>query len=629
MLPLSRLGSDVARTLRDHLRPLIAYHLFFTLLASALLLPLVAWIIRHFLARLQRTVIGIEEFMALIFSPVGLLTMLVVVGLSFLLLYLQHAGMMLVAVRPRDNHYRLAFEALWRCLRRLPALSGLVVMQVGSHLLLLAPFMFACAWLYDFWLGGLDPYYVQRIRPPAFWYFLVSALPLVLCWAAVAAWLYLRWLLALPVLILEGQGPRAALKRSVSLTRGWRRSIAIAIISLLVLIVALPFLVTWVFDEVVTPLLWWLPERNAVLIPAMLAYLTGYVLITLTVTFLGVAANALLSACLYMRLAHEAPRPLPPQPDAHPGRLAWAVELSVLLFAASQAWWIVNSFEIRDEVTIIAHRGSSMTAPENTIAALQQAVADQAHYIELDVRLSADNEVLLYHDTNMMRLTGDPREFGELTRQELQEFDVGSWFGDRFIGETIPGLDQALTAVRGKAGLMIDMKPLLGEERALAEAVLTTLREEAEQRTACYQRLDADRPEALTECGNRDVMQEMRLATMSPEMATYLKAREPDLRITLLAQLVLPGTLNRSGFDALGLRHTRISEEEIELAHRFGYEIHAWTVNGRARMSQLIDLGVDAIITDYPVHLRELMDERRELSDGALMLVKLRNWLRQ
>ncbi|MGL6252202.1 MAG: glycerophosphodiester phosphodiesterase, partial [Billgrantia desiderata] len=95
------------------------------------------------------------------------------------------------------------------------------------------------------------------------------------------------------------------------------------------------------------------------------------------------------------------------------------------------------------------------------------------------------------------------------------------------------------------------------------------------------------------------------------------------------AQLVMPGTLDRRSFDALGLRHNRITPNEIRLARELGYEVHAWTVNDRARMSQMIDLGVDAIITDYPDRLVELVDDRRELGDGAILLVKLRNWLRR
>ena len=122
---------------------------------------------------------------------------------------------------------------------------------------------------------------------------------------------------------------------------------------------------------------------------------------------------------------------------------------------------------------------------------------------------------------------------------------------------------------------------------------------------------------------------DMRLATTSPALVRYIKQQAPGLRVTLLAQLILPGTLDRRQFDALGLRHNRISAQEVRLAALFGYEIHAWTVNDRARMSALIDLGVDAIITDYPDRLHALTEDRRALSDGGLLLVKLRNWLRQ
>nr|WP_290828941.1 glycerophosphodiester phosphodiesterase family protein [Halomonas sp.] len=628
MQSLTSLCSALLRTLRDHLRPLIAYHLFFTLLASALLLPATAWVIRGLLAQLNRTVVTNDELIALLFSPFGLAGMLVVLGLTFLVIYWQQAGMLQVAVRPRNNHYRLALEALWLSTRRLHALAGLVILQVGAHVLLLAPFMVALAWLYSFWLSGIDPYYLQRVRPPALWYFIACALPLVAAWAWAASWLYLRWLLALPLVALENCSPWHALKRSVRLTRGWRRSIGAAVLLLLVIIVSLPFLATLLFDRLFTPLLWLLPEHNAVLIPAMLAYLIGYVLVALAITFLGIATNALLTACLYMQLAHREARPSPPPSDANAGRLAWAVELSVLIFAGLQAWWILNSFEIRDNVAVIAHRGSSMVAPENTLAAVNQALIDGSDYVEIDVRLTSDQHVMLYHDRSLARLTGDNREFGDLTREELSHYDVGSWFGDAFQNEPIPSLEEALEAVRGKAGLMIDMKPLPGQEQLLADAVIDVLNAESDIRYRCWA-TQHSAFDGYTNCGFPNAFLDMRVATMSPSLLAHLNDRAPELRVTLLAQLILPGTLNRGNFDALGLRHNRITETEIRLARLYGYEIHAWTVNDRARMSALIDLGVDAIITDYPDRLTELIQDRRELSDGALMLVKLRNWLRQ
>jgi glycerophosphoryl diester phosphodiesterase len=623
MLVLSQLIGDLLRSLREHLRPLIAYHLFFTLLASSLLLPAVAWSLTRLLGQFGQPILTNTELLDILLSPGGVLWLLAAIGTTFLVLFLQQAGMIMVAVRPRDNHYRLAFEALWATLRRLPSLSGLVILQVGSHLLLFVPTVIVLVWLHDTFLGGLDPYYVQRVRPPALWQFLAISLPVAGLWVALASRLYFRWLLALPVLMLENLAPRAALKRSHLLTRGRRRPIALAVIALLVVIIALPVLATALFGRAFTPMLWWLPERNAVLIPAMLGYLTAYVLLTLAITFVGIAANALLAACLYLRLEHQELRPAAPPADAHPGRLAWAVEASVILFALFQAWLIVNSFELRDEVSIIAHRGSSMAAPENTLAAVELALDERADRVEIDVRLTRDNQVVLYHDRSMSRLTGDPRQLGELTRAELAEFDIGSWFGDAYVGEPIPGLDEALERVRGRGRLMIDLKTDPGRELALVDAVIETLQREAWARTACQE----DGGDIAT-CGNADVLGETRLATMSPSLAREIKAREPAVATTLLAQLILPGTLERRGFDALGLRHNRITENEIRLARRFGYELHAWTVNDRVRMSQLIDLGVDAIITDRPGALAELLAIRREMSDGALLLVKLRNWLR-
>ncbi|QOR38706.1 glycerophosphodiester phosphodiesterase [Billgrantia diversa] len=623
---MTSLGVDVLRSLREHLRPLVAYHLFFTLLASSLLLPGVAWTLTGLLRHFDRPVVTNAALLDLLLSPAGILWLLAAIGLTFLILYLQQAGMILVAVKRRDNHYQLAFTALWQTLRRLPVLAGLVVLQVGTHLLLLLPVALLLGWLYGLIIGGLDPYYVLRLRPPALWYFLATAVPLMLGWVLTAAWLYVRWILALPVATLENLSAVASLKRSRELTRGHRGKVALVVIFVLLIIVALPFLASSLFDHVFTPLLWWLPERNAVLIPAMLSYMTGYVLATLAITFIGIAANALLSACLYLRLAHREPRPAAPPPDAHPGRLAWGVEMVVLLFALLQAWWIVNSFELRDTVAIIAHRGSSMAAPENTLSAIKRANEDRAHYVEVDVQLTADGEVVLYHDRSLQRLTGDPRSLQEMNVEELREYDVGSWFGDAFIGERIPTLAEAFAAVRGKSALMIDMKPDPGTEDALVEAVLDTMRRETEARRECLARVT---PAQAARCGSPDVSGETRLAVMSTRVLDKIKKREPDLRVTLLAQLVMPGTLDRRSFDALGLRHNRITDNEIRLARKLGYEVHAWTVNDRARMSQLIDLGVDAIITDYPDRLAELIHDRRELSDGEVLLVKLRNWLRR
>ena len=104
MQPLTYLGSALLRTLRDHLRPLIAFHLFFTLLASALLLPAITWITRGLLAQLNRTVVTNDELIALLFSPLGLVGMLVGLGFAFLIIDVASCAASLTSAPHRLMH---------------------------------------------------------------------------------------------------------------------------------------------------------------------------------------------------------------------------------------------------------------------------------------------------------------------------------------------------------------------------------------------------------------------------------------------------------------------------------------------------------------------------------------------
>jgi glycerophosphoryl diester phosphodiesterase len=600
-LTLHHLFADVVATLRDHWRPLVAYHLFFTLLAATLLLPASASSLAALLKRIGRPVLTNDQLLAVILSPVGLIWVLAVVALAFLVLFLQQAGMLLITVHPGGNRYRMALDASWGVLQRFIGLATLTLVKVGAHLLLALPFLLILVWLYEALLGGYESYYVTQAKPQELWWFLLAAALLALLWLWLAARLYLRWALALPALMLERLSARQALARSRALTYGVKARLSLPVAIPLTAILLLPTLVTAGFDTLITPMLQWLPERVSVLIPAMLLYLTLYGLLALAGTFVGVAFNSMLVGCLYLRLAHHQPKPSAPPKGSHPGWVAWGAEALVLVFAFYQASSVLNSFEIRDRVQVTAHRGSSMKAPENTLAAIEEAITDGADYVEIDVRLTADGEVVLSHDNSLRRLTGLDRDIDEMRLDEVKEVDVGSWFGDTFAGQPIPTLDEVLRLTRGRINLYIELKPAPGDAQALVAAVIDRL------------------PEARQD--------EVIMASLSPQIIREVKQQAPHLKTTLFAQFVVRGGLDTTIIDALGLRHNRITPESIAAAHRRGYQLHAWTVNGRSEMSRMIDLGVDNIITDRPDILAGVLEERSTLSDGELLLVKLRNWL--
>lgn len=588
-------------SLREHWRPLLAYHLFFTLFSATLLLPISANALAGLLKRIGKPVLTNSQLLDILLSPSGLLWVLAAIGLAFLVLFLQQAGMILLTIRPGGHRYRAALEALWAVMRRLPALALLTLIQVGSHLLLALPAILALVGVYQLILGDMESYYVMQVRPKELWIFCALGLPIVLLWLWLAARLYLRWALSLPALIIEAHTPLAALSRSHQLTLGSKKFLALPVAIPIIVIIALPILVTALFDGLVTPLLLWLPERVVILIPAMLAYLTLYSLLALAATFIGVAVNSLLTGCLYLRLAHRQPRLPAPPSGSSPAWVAWGAEALVLTFAIGQATLVLTSFEIHDRVAITAHRGSSIKAPENTLAAIEQAIIDGADYVEIDVRLTQDNEVVLSHDDNLLRLTGLNQRLSEMTSEEASRIDIGSWFGDAYIGEHIPSLDEVLAITHERINLYIELKPAAGDTEALVAAVI----------------------EALPVARHDEVI----MASMSPTVVREIKRQAPYLRTVLFAQFVVRGGLDMSILDALGLRFNRVTSDAVDMAQRYGHQLHTWTVNNPSEMSRMIDLGVDNIITDRPDLLSEVLAERAELSDGELLLVKLRNWL--
>lgn len=115
----------------------------------------------------------------------------------------------------------------------------------------------------------------------------------------------------------------------------------------------------------------------------------------------------------------------------------------------------------------IAHRGSSVEQPENTLAAVREGISDKADMIEIDVQRTKDGELVVIHDTSLARTTNVEEVFpgrtsyqvGDFTYAEIQQLDAGSWKGAEFAGEKIPTLEQVTDAVRrGRSGLLIEVK---------------------------------------------------------------------------------------------------------------------------------------------------------------------------
>ncbi|MCB2182514.1 MAG: hypothetical protein KQH63_10840 [Desulfobulbaceae bacterium] len=113
---------------------------------------------------------------------------------------------------------------------------------------------------------------------------------------------------------------------------------------------------------------------------------------------------------------------------------------------------------------VVAHRGASGTAPENTISAMKKALACGVAMIEIDVRLTKDATIIVFHDSTLDRTTNGTGKVRDFSFQELSRLDAGSWFSEKFAGEKIPLLSDILSLLRGKACVNIEIKPPAKDE---------------------------------------------------------------------------------------------------------------------------------------------------------------------
>ena len=317
-------------------------------------------------------------------------------------------------------------------------------------------------------------------------------------------------------------------------------------------------------------------------------------------TFVGIGVSGLVVHALYRQATGRQER-LATAPPEGSTLTVWGVETVILAFAVFQATRMLATLDFTDEVLISAHRGSSWTAPENTLAAIHQALADGADYVEIDVRQTADGVPVLLHDRDLRRVAGDDRRIWEVSSAELDEIDVGSWFSAAFAGEPIPTLEQAVRAVGDRAKLNIEIKPA-PETPDLVRRVVEILQAE-------------------------NAVDGTIIASLNLGLLEEVHELEPGLRCAQLVHTSI-GRLDERGHDILAVRAALATPDAVVRAKRLGYELHVWTVNEPSAMSRYIDMGVDNIITDRPDVLAQLLEERAQLSQAERLVLKIRSWLR-
>ena len=224
---------------------------------------------------------------------------------------------------------------------------------------------------------------------------------------------------------------------------------------------------------------------------------------------------------------------------------------------------------------IIAHRGASGIAPESTRAAIQAAVRVGADMVELDVQMTRDGRLVVFHDARLERTTNGAGSLRHTRYAQLARLDAGSWFHRRFAGERILLVSQAIALIPRWMRINLELKRTT-KRRALIRRLLQVVRR---MRVSHRLLLSSFDPLVLKELGAT------RLAR------GFICREESDRTLTRAIQL---------GCQTWNPFHAIVTPRRVARAHTAGLCVYAWTVDDRSRARQLIRWGVDGIFTNHP-----------------------------
>jgi len=248
-------------------------------------------------------------------------------------------------------------------------------------------------------------------------------------------------------------------------------------------------------------------------------------------------------------------------------------------------------FEKYPSLIIFAHRGDCSHAPENTIPSFEIAIEKGTDAIELDVKLSADNQAVVIHDQTVDRTTDGTGRVNQLTLEELKKLDAGSFFDARYAGTRIPTLDEVFERVGKRVLINVELTNYASPRDQLIPIVAEIVKRH---------NMEAD----------------VLFSSFRPGNLVHMRELLPDVPGGILCQGGLLGAISRSSLmlkTSPQLIHPNlidVTPEFVTREHHRGRRVHVWTVNRDKDILRLKEMGVDGIFTDDPLNTMTVLGRK-------------------
>jgi glycerophosphoryl diester phosphodiesterase len=250
-------------------------------------------------------------------------------------------------------------------------------------------------------------------------------------------------------------------------------------------------------------------------------------------------------------------------------------------------------------MTLIAHRGESYLAPENTLAAIELAWSNGIREVEFDVRLTRDGRLVVCHDADTLRTGGQKLVIAQHDADQLCHVDVGRWKGDQWAGVRLPTLEQVLATIPPGGRVFIEIKdgpesipPLVEALAGIDPAQCVVISFHANVIAAAKEALPA-----VEACWLVSQQRDPQLDKWTPD-APELIATARSIHADGLDLAAHPDAQNST-------TPPRVDAALVRALHAAGLKVYVWTIDDPARAQALLDAGVDGLTTNRPAWMAE------------------------
>jgi glycerophosphoryl diester phosphodiesterase len=607
--PMGQQTDRILRSARHDFR-LVWKELFLTdilykVVAFVVLTPLVGLLLRLSLAASGTSVLADQDILYFLLGPIGWATLIVVGGAWIAIVALEQAALMTIVAGATQERRTSVRVALLQTIPLAWPVLQVTARIVAIGLVTAAPFLLAIGGVYLTLLREFDINYYLTEKPPAFW----IAAGLGGGIGAVLVLALLRVLLpavyALPLLLFEGRESKETLRTSRDRTTGHLRFLALWILGWFAAMAALSTIGSSLVGLAGSFVLPMISHSLWIAVIGVGLLLILWSLVNLGVTLLGASTFAVLLVNLYRDVAGE-DRPVlePATQVSTEGSSVMRFSRRTLLLGFGGALVMsalvgglaLRNIQTKDTTQVTAHRGASAAAPENSMAAVEQAIADKADWVEIDVQESSDGVVLVAHDEDLKKAAGVDLKIWNSTAEELRTADIGSKFSPEFADQRVPTLEEVLLACKGKVGVNIELKHY-GHAEKLEQRVV-------------------DLVEA------HGMVDDVLIMSLKYDSVQKVRRLRPNWTIGLLSAVAV-GDLTKVDTDFLAVNTGIATRSFISSARKRGKAVHVWTVNDPITMSTMIGRGVKSLITDKPALAREVLRQRAELGSLERLLLEL------